>query len=114
MFLNVWFRDLSVVLFSTYSYQHYCTYVTTPHTNVWCWYSNLGTGTDTVATAYHQDFVHMPAELFAVFLRYYNIIVRPDQINLLFHGFACHIFSYSGKQLSAHAQLATLPEKLPE
>ena len=31
---------------------HYCTCVTTPYTNVWCRYSNLGTGTGTVATAF--------------------------------------------------------------
>ena len=33
-------------------YRHYCACVTAPHRNVWCRYSNLGTGTGTLATAF--------------------------------------------------------------
>ena len=42
--------------FSRSSYLHYCACVNTPHTNVWCRYSNLSTGAGTVDTAFYFVF----------------------------------------------------------
>ena len=48
---RVWFRGPFAAPFSRYRYLHYCACVTTPHTNIWCRYSNLSTGAGTVDTA---------------------------------------------------------------
>ena len=54
-----------------FSEQHYCTYVTTLHRDVWCWYSNVGTGT--VATANNIMVV--------------EVIVIPVQVQLFISGY---------------------------
>ena len=55
-------------------------------------------------TAYSRA-LRTPYFLYPVWLHF---VVRPDQVNLLLHGFTGRIFPYSRKSLNVHAQLATL------